>query len=330
MTPPAHEHRFGFVAVCGRPNVGKSTLVNAMVGEPVAVATEHPQTTRERMLGICTKDAFQAVLVDTPGLHRPKSALNRVMVAQALAGCRDVDVVLFLAETPQLDPEAAARWAPGDVAKEGLDALARLGRPLVLVLTKTDRLVDPRALLPITAAWRSLHEFDAVVPVAALQDEGIDALLAELVARLPEGPAHYPADQLTDRPMRWHAAEQIRAELFVHLAQELPYSCAVVVDTYQEKRDTDAITATIHVERDSQRGMVIGKGARVVKAISIGARGRIERLTGRPCDLRIRVDVARDWTRDPTRLAAFGYVAPDPLSPADADTGAIEGPEDPT
>jgi GTPase len=309
---PSPEHRFGFVAVCGRPNVGKSTLVNAIVGEPVAVATEHPQTTRERMLGIWSRPEFQAVLVDTPGIHRAKSALNRVMVAQALAGCRDVDLVLFLAEVPQLDPNAAAEWVPGDVQREGLDLLAKLGRPIVLVLTKVDRLVDARALLPITRAWTELYPFEAVVPVAALQRTGIDELERELVARLPVGPSHYPEDQLTDRPMRWHVAELIRAELFTHLEQELPYSCAVVVERYDERTKGDSIEAIIYVERDSQRGMVIGRGAKVIKAISMGARGRIERLSGRPCDLRVRVDVARDWTRDPSRLATFGYVQPDP------------------
>ena len=313
MTDPDDNHRFGFVAVCGRPNVGKSTLVNALLGEPVAVATEHPQTTRERMLGIHTREGFQAVLVDTPGLHRAKSALNRTMVAQALAGCRDVDVVLYLAEVPQLSADAAEEWEPGDVAREGLDALTKLGRPIVLVLTKIDRLADPRALLPITRKWTQLAEFAAIVPVAALQGTGLDVLERELVARLPPGPAHYPADQLTDRPLRWHAAELIRAELFVHLAQELPYSCAVVVERYEERKHGDAIAATIHVERTSQRGMVIGRGGTMIKAISIGARQRIERLTGRPCDLRLRVDVAQDWTRDPARLATFGYVEPNPV-----------------
>jgi len=310
---PPYAHRFGYVAVCGRPNVGKSTLVNALVGEPVAVATAHPQTTRERMLGIWSQPGFQAVLVDTPGLHRAKSALNRYMVAEAIAGCRNVDVVLLVAEIPSIGADKAADWEPGEVAKEGLDTIARLGRPIVLVLTKRDRLHDANALLPIIAAWQKLHAFEAIVPVAALHGEGIDALGREVVARLPEGPSQFPDDQLTNRPMRWHAAELVRAELFEHLDQELPYSCAVVIERYKEGRQGDAIEATIHVERDSQRGMVIGKGASVIKAIGIGARARIERLTGRPCDLRLRVDVAANWTRDPTRLAGLGYVPPDPV-----------------
>ncbi len=309
--PVDSAHRFGFVAVCGRPNVGKSTLVNALVGEPVAIATPHPQTTRERMLGIWSRPQFQAVLVDTPGLHRPRSALNRYMVSEALAGCRDVDVVLLLAEIPSLSLDRSARWEPGDVARDGLERIVGLGRPIVLVLTKTDQLRDSKALLPVIDAWQRLHTFDAIVPVAALHNEGLEPLEREVINHLPEGPSHFPDDQLTDRPLRWHAAELVRAELFEHLEQELPYSCAVVIVRYDERGPVDSIEATVFVERDSQRGMVVGKGARVIKAISIGARARIERLTGRGCDLRLRVDVAPNWTRDPSRLATLGYVPPD-------------------
>lgn len=312
-TPPpmtsTNEHRFGYVAVCGRPNVGKSTLVNALVGEPVAIATPHPQTTRERMLGIWTRPGFQAVLVDTPGLHRPRSALNRYMVAEALAGCRDVDVVLMLAEAPRIDTARAIKWEPGDGALAALERLVALNRPIVLVLTKVDTLDDPGALLPVIEAWSRHHAFAAVVPIAALQGGGLDSLEQEVASRLGPGQPLFPDEQLTDRPMRWHAAEFVRAELFQHLGDELPYCCAVLVERYDERTEKDSITATVYVERDSQRGMVIGKGAEVIKAISMGARARIERLTGRPCDLRLRVDVAPNWTRDPSRLAALGYVS---------------------
>lgn len=309
--PDDPAHRFGYVAVCGRPNVGKSTLVNALVGEPVAVATAHPQTTRERMLGIWSRPAFQAVLVDTPGLHRPRSALNRYMVAEALAACRDVDVVLLLAEAPSLTQAQAASWEPGDVARDGLDRVAALGKPVVLVLTKIDQLRETPALLPVMATWQKLHDFAAVVPVAALHGDGLEPLEREVVRHLGPGPSHFPEDQLTNRPLRWHAAELVRAELFEHLAQELPYSCAVVIGRYDERGPHDAVEATVYVERESQKPMVIGKGAAVIKAISMGARARIEQLTGRRCDLRLRVDVAPHWTRDPSRLASFGYIVPD-------------------
>jgi GTPase len=296
------------VALCGRPNVGKSTLLNALLREAVAVATPHPQTTRERLLGIWTEEGFQAVLVDTPGIHRARSALNRFMVATALRGAADVDLILLLAETPQVpDAEAAAKWEPGEVASSTLESLAKLGPPIVLVLTKIDRLADPALLLPILQTWSGLHEFSAVVPVSALQGDGLDALRAEIVGRLPEGPRYYEPEQLSDRNLRWHAGELVRAELFEQLTQELPYSCAVQVTGYEERPDRDVVRAIVFVERDSQKGMVVGKGGRTIKAISSGARARIARLTGRPCELFLRVDVAKGWTRDPDKLSKLGY-----------------------
>ncbi len=304
------EHRFGFVAVCGRPNVGKSTLLNALVGEPIAVATRHPQTTREAMFGIWNPPGAQAVLVDTPGIHRARSALNRFMVSQAIAASREVDLVLLLADVPVIaDLAHAQRWEPGPVATEGLTALAALSRPILLVLTKVDRLREPAHLLPVVARWSALHPFVAVVPTSATTGEGLAALQAEIVGRLPPGPPQFEPDQLSDRPMRWHASELVRAELFEHLGDELPYSCAVVIEAYHEGKQRDRVEATIYVERDSQRPIVIGKGARVVKAISMAARARISALTGRPCDLRVRVDVSADWTKDPERMARLGYAA---------------------
>ncbi|MCX4244577.1 GTPase Era [Paraliomyxa miuraensis] len=308
------DHRSGFVAICGRPNVGKSTLLNALMGERVAVATAHPQTTRERLLGIWTRPTFQAVLVDTPGIHRARSALNRYMVDQALRGARDVDLVLLLAETPVLaDDEQATAWEPGPVALEGLAAIARLERPILLVLTKTDRLADRRMLLPVIETWTRHHAFEAVVPTSAIADEGLAELEREIVARLPPGPCYYDAEQLTDRDLRWHAGELVRAELFEHLGQELPYSCAVQVTAWQERADRDTVRATVFVERDSQKGIVIGKGGRMIKALSTGARGRIAELTGRPCDLLLQVQVARDWTRNPDALPRLGYREPEPV-----------------
>ena len=288
-------HRSGFVAIVGRPNVGKSTLLNALVGEPLAVATAHPQTTRERLLGIWTAPDFQVVLVDTPGIHRARSALNRFMVDQALRGARDVDLVLLLAEAPAVrDDEQAATWEPGPVALEGLSAIAELGRPIVLVLTKIDRVGDRRHLLPVISAWTRMHPFEAVVPTSAVQGEGLDELRAEVVRRLPEGPRYYDPEQLTDRHLRWHAAELVRAELFEHLGQELPYSCAVRVTGWREHEDRDHVRATIYVERDSQKGMVIGKGGAMIKRLSMGARERIAQLTGRPCDLMLSVEQILD------------------------------------
>ncbi len=306
-------HRAGFVALCGRPNVGKSTLLNALVGEELAVATRHPQTTRERFLGVWTRPTFQAVLVDTPGIHRARSALNKFMVAQAVRGAKDVDLVLMLAEVPAVrDEDQAAAWNPGPVAVEALETLKATGHPLVLVVTKADRVRRQSLLLPILGRWAQQYEFRAIVPVSAIEGGGLDTLESEIMRWLPEGPPLYDPDHLSDRTMRWHASELVRAELFVHLGQELPYSCAVVVDRFREAGEKDRIHATIHVERESQKGMVIGKSGHVIRAVSTGARQRIERLSRRGCDLFLEVRVTKNWTKDPGALERLGYRGEDP------------------
>ena len=312
-TTPDRPHRAGFVALCGRPNVGKSTLLNALVGADLAVASRLPQTTRQRLLGIWSTPDLQAVLVDTPGIHRAKSALNRYMVDEALRGASGVDLVLLLAETPVLtDPEAAAAWTPGEGAVAALEAVVPLGAPIALVLTKIDRLLERQHLLPVIAAWSRLHPFAAVLPVAATTGEGMDALRAEIAARLPEGPGFFDPDQLSDRDMRWHAGERVREAIFRFLGEELPYSCAVTVESYREQRrpPKDIIRATVHVERESQKPMVIGKGGQTVRKISSAARQAIAAFTGRACDLFLTVKVTRNWTRDPELMEKLGYHQP--------------------
>lgn len=308
--------RAGFVALCGRPNVGKSTLLNALLGETLAVATPLPQTTRERMLGVWTTDRFQAVLVDTPGIHRPKSALNRFMVDEAVRGASEVDVILMLAEVPKFPtgPEgaaAAAAWQVGPGARAALELLAARGRPIVLVLTKADLLRERELLLPIIERWRELHEFAAVVPISALEQRNLAGLRDELERLLPDGQPFFAADQLSDKSMRWHAAELIRGVIFEHLGQELPYSCAVTIRKYTEARKGDTIEATIHVERDSQKGIVIGAKGKMIKTISMAARAKIAALSGRPCSLFLEVRVDSDWTRDARKLERLGYAERD-------------------
>jgi len=308
--PP--DHKSGFVAICGRPNVGKSTLLNALIGEPIAIATPHPQTTRERLLGVWTQPAFQIVLVDTPGFHRARSALNRYMVAQARAGARDVDMIVTVAECPDLRAaDQAEAWTPGAVALEALDSIREVGPPILLVINKVDRLADRRWLIPVLARWAEQHPFAAIIPTSAVTGEGLDVLQDALVSRLPLGPRYYSPDDLSDRNLRWHAAELIRAELFAQLHDELPYSCAVRIDRFEERRDRDAVTATIFVERDSQKGMVIGRGAETIRSISMQARQSIAKLTGRRCDLRLDVAVAKNWSRDPQMLEQMGYRDPE-------------------
>ena len=300
--------RSGFVALCGRPNVGKSTLLNALIGDRVALATRFPQTTRERMLGIWSGEGFQAVLVDTPGIHRAKSALNRFMVDEAVKGARDVDLVLMLAEMPRVaDAEAAKAWTPGPGAMNALELLKETGRPILLVLTKCDLVKDRDLALPVIETWQGLHDFDAVVPTSAVKGRGLDALRAEVLERLPEGPAYYDEDQLSDKDLRWHASELVRGIIFAKLREELPYACAVVVERYKETDAGDRVHATVHVDRASQKGMVIGKGGAMIKQISSQARQRISDLTGRPCQLFLDVRVSPGWTEDPRQLERLGY-----------------------
>ena len=300
--------RSGFVALCGRPNVGKSTLLNALLGQDIALATRFPQTTRERMLGIWNTDAFQAVLVDTPGIHRAKSALNRYMVDEAIRGAKEVDLILLLAEMPQLRSESAAdEWSPGPGAVAVLESLVELGRPMALVLTKCDQTTDPKLLIPVLDRWQKLHEFVAILPTSATQREGLDELERVVRDQLPEGPELFDPEHLSDRSMRWHAAECVRAELFGNLGEELPYSCAVTINAYRSTKTRDRISGVIHVERKSQKGIVIGSKGRTIKAISSAARQRISELTGRPCDLYLDVRVTENWTRDPKKLESLGY-----------------------
>ena len=335
-TDAAPGFRSGFVALCGRPNVGKSTLLNALLGEELAVATALPQTTRERMLGIWTTDRFQAVLVDTPGIHRAKSALNKYMVDEALRGAQGVDLILMLAEVPSFPatPEGAAavaEWEPGSGAREAVERLADAKRRMVLVLTKCDLLGSRDFLLPIISKWQAIHPFDAVVPVSAYEGGGLDSLRAEVEQALPERAAQFDPEQLTDRNMRWHAAELIRGELFTRLGQELPYSCAVTISTYKELRARDLIEAVIHVERTSQKGIVIGAKGRTIKSISMAARARIEALVGRPCELFVEVRVTPGWSKDPSKLEELGYrvaLAPAAELEAESEAELEDGSED--
>lgn len=300
--------RAGTVGLCGRPNVGKSSLLNALVGAELAVATRFAQTTRERMLGVWSEPGFQAVLVDTPGIHRAKSALNKFMVDEALRGARSVDVLLLLAEVPQLAEAAAAEeWKPGPGAVAALEALVSLRKPIALVLTKVDR-IERGLMLPVIREWSQLHEFAAVLPVSAHNGEGLDAVRGYIAGALPPGEPRFTEDQLSDRSMRWHAGERVRAALFRHLGDELPYACAVTVESFKEQKrpPRDIIRATIHVERDSQKAIVIGRGGQTIKAISIESRKAIAELSGRDCDLFLNVAVTANWTRDPALMQRLG------------------------
>jgi GTP-binding protein Era len=299
--PPGH--RSGFVAVVGKPNVGKSTLVNAWMGVRLAAVSPKPQTTRNRLLGILTREDAQVIFVDTPGIHLPRTALGDYMVSEARQAIPDADLVLLLVDlsTP---PNAADEEAARLVAQA-------VQVPAILVLNKADLLADlpsPADVEARLAAYRALGQFDAEVTISALQGDGVADLLARAIAALPEGPRFYPADQLTDRQERYVAAEMIREQALTHLEQEVPHALAVLVDEFTEREDgLLRITADIYVERDSQKGIVIGRGGAMLKAIGVASRQALEAFFGCHVYVELWVKVRHNWRKDPAMLRELGY-----------------------
>ena len=288
-------HRAGLVAILGRPNAGKSTLLNHLLGEKLAIVTAKPQTTRSRILGILTRPNAQLLLLDTPGMHESERALNRALNEQVDEAATDCDVALVLVEprTGWQDDHAAL-----------VERLIARGTPVVCALTKAD------AGDGLRGAWppQGVKGVDAWLRVSARSGEGIDALLDALIARLPEAPALYPDDQLSDRPLRFLAAELVREAAFEVLAQELPYALAVEVVEFDEKDPAiTRIRANLVIERASQKPIVIGKGGAVIKKIGTRARKEIERLLGGKVHLALWVKIEPKWQKRPKRLESLGY-----------------------
>jgi GTP-binding protein Era len=302
----------GTVAILGRPNVGKSTLLNRIVGEKLAIVTPKPQTTRNRIVGVWNGERGQIVFVDTPGVHAPRSELSRFMVREALDAIDDVDAVLLIVEAPERAPArglpAAAARLP-EPERKILARMAERGRPAVLAINKVDRLREKAALLPVIEAWHQRGQFSAVVPISATKGVGVDGLVGELLALLPQGPPLHDPDTLTDRTERFLAGELIREQLFLRLREELPYATAVLVDNWEERAEQAdvVIDATVVVERDSQKGIVVGKGGQMIRDVGSAAREEITRLLGRPAHLRLHVKVAPDWTESRQSIAQLGY-----------------------
>ncbi len=293
----------GFIGIIGRPNVGKSTLLNELVGETIAIATRKPQTTRNRIMGIKNLDEpnpGQLIFLDTPGIHRAKTPLGRAMVETAAGTIGDVDLILLLVE---------ADMAPRSDDRFIIDSLADSPAPAILVINKTD-LVEKRLLLPLIDTFSALYPFREIIPVSALKNDGIAHLVAEIWKLLPEGPRYFPEEMMTDRSERFIAAEIIREKITLRLHQEIPYAAAVVVDSFQEDeaRNMIRIKATINVEKDSQKGIVIGKGGMMLKEIGTKARLEMERFFASRVFLELFVRVAKDWTSDPRLLREFGYM----------------------
>lgn len=282
-------HRCGVVAIAGRPNVGKSTLLNRLLGTKLAIVTPKPQTTRDRILGIWSQPGAQILFHDTPGIHAPAKALNRRMVAEAEAALEDADAILLMT-----DADDPAKCLELDALV--LERARAAGKPTVLALNKIDLLSRP-ALLPLIDAYSRAGDWVAIVPISAADGDGVDDLVRTLLPLVPEGPPMYPDDELSDRPLRFLAAEIVREKLMLSLRQELPYSTAVTIEEFIEPNPPAAvrISALIHVERESQKGIVIGRGGAMLKQIGVAARTDIEALVGRPVMLRLHVRVDDDW-----------------------------------
>jgi GTPase len=302
--------RAGFCAIIGRPNVGKSTLLNLVLGQKPAAVTPKPQTTRNRILGVKNLEGAQIVFLDTPGVHRGKSELNRFMVEEALRAMSEVDVVLLMIEVPRLKAQtlAAAAFDPGPGNQLILDKLRETRKPAVLTLNKVDLLAQKALLLPLIDGWRTLYEFAEIIPMSATQGLGVPEAVAAIASLLPPGPALFPEEMITDRAERFLAAELVREQLFLLLEDEIPYQTAVSVERWAEREGKDvAIDALIHVERDSQKGIVIGKGGAMVKQIGTRARAEISRLLGCPVHLKLFVKVDPDWSHNAAALRRLGY-----------------------
>ena len=302
--------RAGFCAIIGRPNVGKSTLLNRVLGEKLAVVTPKPQTTRNRILGVKNRTGAQIIYVDTPGVHKAKSQLNKYMVEQALGAAAETDVVLMIVDAPKTDPAALADRAfdPGEGNRLILAKLIDIKTPRVLAVNKVDALADKAALLPIIDGYQKIVKFDAIVPISAATGENVERLEDEIVKLLPVSPALYPEEMLTDRAERFLAAELIREQIFLLLSDELPYSIAVTVESWKERPQGDVvIDANINVERDSQKRIVVGDGGKMIREIGTRARAEIGKLLGVPVHLKLFVRIDPDWTRNQAALRRMGY-----------------------
>ena len=291
------EFKSGFVAVIGRPNVGKSTLINKVIGQKVAITSDKPQTTRSRIQCILTLDDAQIIFLDTPGIHKPKFKLGEYMLRAAESTLREVDAIFFVID-------ATEKFGGGE--KYILERLAATDKPVILVVNKID-LIGRDKLLPIIAEYSARRNFAAVVPISAADGTNIDALLAEAKKFLPEGAPYYPAEMVTDQPERLIVAEMIREKILHATQDEVPHAIAVDVDEFSERKGGAIfIRATIYVERDSQKGILIGKGGAMLKTVGAAARPEIEMLLGTKIFLDLWVKVKRDWRNSVGALKSFG------------------------
>jgi GTP-binding protein Era len=290
-------HRFGIVTLIGRPNAGKSTLLNYLVGEKIAIVTDKPQTTRTRIMGILTDPDWQMVLLDTPGIHKPKDRLGQNMLDTAFSALETADVVYYLVD-------ATVDWGSGEAYL--LQQLEKVKVPIFLLLNKVD-MIPKEKLLPLIDFFRGKHDFQQIVPISAKKGDNIRALLKETVKCLPEGPACYEEDEMTDQPERVLAAEMIREKAILATRQEVPYAIAAMVEQMKMRSETLMdIHAVLVVERDSQKGILIGKQGQTLKWIGTEARKDIEAMLGMQVNLQLWVRVKADWRNQPFQLKNLG------------------------
>lgn len=292
-------YKSGFVAIIGRPNVGKSTFLNRVIGQKIAIMSDKPQTTRNKIQGVYTTDDAQIIFIDTPGIHKPKHKLGDFMVKVAQSALQEVDLILFMVN-------AVEGLGRGD--EFIIERLKQVQTPVFLVINKIDE-VHPDDLLPLIEQYRSLHSFAEVIPISALQGNNVETLLHQIKNYLPEGPQYYPAHQVTDHPERFIIAEFIREKALHLTREEVPHSIAVVIDSIERRENSDTVyvAATIIVERDSQKGIIIGKRGQMLKEIGQRARADIEALLGSKVFLELWVKVQKDWRNKMAHLRDLGY-----------------------
>ena len=293
------QKKSGFIALVGRPNVGKSTLMNHLIGQKIAITSRKPQTTRNQIRTVYTDERGQAVFLDTPGIHKPQHKLGEYMVRTAESTLQEVDVVLFVVDATE------KRGAGEDYI---LNLLQKVKTPVILVVNKIDKLADKQKLFQIMEGYNKLYKFAAIVPVSALNDSEFPGLVQEITKHLPEGPAYFPEDMITDQPERVIAAEMIREKVLRLTRDEIPHSVAVEVDEFKERDEENVyIRATIFVERESQKGIVIGAKGSLLKKIGQQARADIEKLLYCKVFLDLWVKVKADWRNKDKALKQLGY-----------------------
>jgi len=290
--------RSGFVSILGRPNAGKSTLLNALVGSKISIVADKPQTTRTTIQGVVTTDRAQIVFADTPGIHRADSTINKRMMNTVRAALNDRDLLVFVADAT---PEVTVRDA------EAVDLLKKTKTPAILALNKIDLVKDKSRLLVQLERYRGLHDFAEYIPVSAHTGENLGELRDLIVARLPEGPAYFPADHITDQPERFLAAELVREKILIETRQEVPHAVAVMVDQWEETARLIRIFATVYVEKEGQKGIIIGAGGVKLKRVGTLAREEMERFFAKKIFLDLRVKVQPAWREKPAFLDALDW-----------------------